>query len=254
MGLFGLFKKKKPDSVHYPLTWFELQVAPSAYRFAILPKQPILIGFKGENGDKGATLLLSYDDVPEVYEKTVEKVDAIVQNSGLLSLVLKNPELAFSDDTMKQQSLHIRIAYGDDNRWASVYILDDLPVELNSLLSETKLLARKMLKEQTNDKIDGNTALKYIDPENNTAQDKSTKIVVKVRVRNSGIINVDNREVSISELESILDDLKEKNGAVWYYRDSPNEEPTERASKTMESVIDTITNRKLPIRLQGEEY
>ncbi len=39
------------------LIWFELQITPFAFRFAILPKQPILIGFIGKV-QKGLTLLI----------------------------------------------------------------------------------------------------------------------------------------------------------------------------------------------------
>ena len=67
----------------YRLTWFELQVAPMEYRFAIIPKQPILVGSIGENK---ATILLRYDVDPKSYDKTVESIDKLIKELGIMQL------------------------------------------------------------------------------------------------------------------------------------------------------------------------
>ena len=51
MGILNFIKRQKPENVVYRLVWFELQIAPATYRFAIMPEQPILIGYEGDNGD-----------------------------------------------------------------------------------------------------------------------------------------------------------------------------------------------------------
>ena len=77
-----------------------------------------------------------------------------------MALPLNNPALAFSDRAIEQESVHICIAYADNTRWASVYQLTDLPAEVNSLIRDTKSLAKKIMQEQTLDKIEGDTALR----------------------------------------------------------------------------------------------
>ncbi len=253
MGLFGFLKSKERDPITYRLVWFELQVAPFTYRFAIMPEQPILIGLEGENGEQGATMLIRYDHVPEVYEQTVERVDALVQEHGILSLPLKNPQLAFADEALDHASVHIRIAYADDRRWASVFEVDDLPPEIASLIRETKELARQTMETGSNETITGNEARGHLDPERNAAQKESPEVIVKIRVGLSGKIFVDNQEVSLSELGPILDELKSQKGGVWYFRESPEQDPSESTWKIVEKVLDEVARRELPISLQQEE-
>lgn len=58
----------------------------------------------------------------------------------------------------------------------------------------------------------------------------------------------------LPRLQIILDDLKKKMGGVWYFRESPAQEPTQTVVKIIKGVIDAITSRELPVRLQPEDY
>jgi hypothetical protein len=254
MGLFGFLKQKKANAVVYRLVWFELQIAPATYRFAILPEQPILIGLEGENGEKGVTMLIRYDHVPEVYERIVERISDLVQKSKVMELPPKNPQVAFDDGAIKNPSVHIRIAYSNDRRWASVFEMNKIPKEIETLIQETKKFAKKIMKEQSSEKISGEKALAHLDADRNVAQKEFPAIVTKIKVCLSGNILVNDQEVSLSELGLILDELKAKNGVVWYFRESPEQEPTELTSITIQKVLDAIVNRKLPVKLQTEEY
>lgn len=75
-----------------------------------------------------------------------------------------------------------------------------------------------------------------------------------MKVLQSGKITANGQEVSLSELGTILDDLKQKDGGVWYFREEPEHEPSEPLTMTIESVIDAIASRELPVHLQPEEY
>lgn len=254
MGLIGFFRHKKTNTIIYRLVWFELQITPDTYRFAILPEQPILIGLEDGAGDKGATMLIRYEHVPEVYEKIVEKVDSILRKHKVLSLAPQDPERAFKDEYMEKPRIHIRVSYADNTQWASVYYLDKMPTEIEALIQDTKALARQVLQEQSKESIDGDTAKAYLKPESNTAQQDSPRIIIKIKVYNSGKIAMNQKEVSLTELASALDDLQNKKGAVWYYRESPDKEPSESVIKTIKAVLDTVASRNLPIHLQTEDY
>jgi hypothetical protein len=254
MGILDFFKSKGQAAVTYRLIWFELQEAPFSYRFAIIPEQPILIGFEGEKGEKGATMLIRYDHVPELYERTVESVSKLVQKSGVMELTPKNPQSAFDDGTLERPSVHLRIAYSDDRRWAGVFEINKLPKEIEVLLQETRQLAKQLMQDQSNETISGEIAHGHLDPVKNIAQKDSPAIVVKIRVHLTGKIFVDEQEMSLSELGDVLDELKTKNGVVWYFRETPDKEPPESVNEIIKKVLDAVTARNLPIQLQTEEY
>jgi hypothetical protein len=247
-------RRRKLPSVIYRLVWFELQVAPSSYRFAIMPEQPILIMFEGENGQEGAVMLIRYDHAPEAYEQTVERVDSIVKRSGVLNLRPLNPDQAFEDAAMESPSVHIRLAYADNTRWAGVYDMDNVPEAVSGLIHDTKSLAGQIMQEQSKEKINGDVARTYLEPEKNIAQAESIPIIVKVKVYQSGKISANGQEVTLGELAQILDDVKQKNGVVWYFRESPDKEPSEALDKIIKGVLDAIMGRDLPLRLQPTEY
>lgn len=254
MGLFDFVKRKKAIEPIHRLVWFELQIAPASYRFAIMPEQPILIGYEGENGTKGATMLIRYEHVPNVYERTVERVDALVRKSGIMGLPPSHPNRAFDDTAMVDQSVHVRIAYADNTRWAAVYGADEIPQAVAVLIHDSKALAKQIMQEQTSETIDGDTAHAFLDPKTNAAQKNTPSVIVKVKVLLSGEITANGAKVTLKELGDLLDDLKKERGGVWYFRESPEQEPPEALVSTIKDVMDAIATRKLPVRLQPEEY
>ena len=254
MGLFDFVKRKKATEPIHRLVWFELQIAPASYRFAIMPEQPILIGYEGENGEKGATMLIRYENAPDVFERSVERVDALVRKSGIMGLSPSSPNLAFDDTAMIDQSVHIRIAYADNTRWAAVYGADEIPQAVAVLVHDSKALAKQIMQEQTSETIDGDTAHAFLDPEKNKAQKNAPSVIIKVKVLLSGEITANGTKVSLKELGNLLDDLKQEGGGVWYFRESPDQEPPDSLVSTIHDVMDVIASRKLPVRLQPEEY
>ena len=254
VGIFGCTQNEESKHLIQRLVWFEIQITPFTYRFAIIPEQPIVIGYEGDEVNDGATMLIRYDHVPEVYEKTVEEVARLVKESGALTLKPIKPNLAFSEDLMEQHAVHIRIAFADDKRWASVYDLDKLPMEIETLIEDTRNYAMTVMKDHTKDNIGGELAETYLDPKLNVTQKESPEVIVKLVVHLSGAITANGQEVSLVELGAILDDLANSTGEVWYYRESPQEEPTESTIMIIEQVLDAIAQRDLPIRLQTEQY
>jgi hypothetical protein len=254
MGLFDFVKRKRVTEPIYRLVWFELQIAPAFYRFAIIPEQPILIGCEGENGEKGATMLIRYEHVPDVYERTVERVDTLVRKSGVMGLRPSRPNRAFDDAAMTDRSIHVRIAYADNTRWAAVYDADEIPQAVAVLVQESRALAKQIMQEQTSETIDGDRALAFLDPEMNTAQKNASSVIVRVKVFLSGVITANGERVTLEELDTLLEELKQKKGGVWYFRESPEQEPPKTLVQTIENVMDAIASRRLPVSMQPEEY
>lgn len=69
--------------------------------------------------------------------------------------------------------------------------------------------------------------------------------VAKVSVAESGEISLDGRHVSIQELRQAFRILHEEQGAVWYYRANPREDPPAVAMEVIQAIVDA----GLPVRL-----
>lgn len=80
------------------------------------------------------------------------------------------------------------------------------------------------------------------------AQDISRKKILKIKVLSSGQILLENKSVTLDKLEKELSRLKEKEGAIWYYREQDKAEPPEQAMRVMELVV----KYNLPISLSSK--
>lgn len=73
-------------------------------------------------------------------------------------------------------------------------------------------------------------------------------IVGKVAVLQNGQVSFNGQAVTIQNLRLKLNELKTKNGVVWYYREAPEKEPPAISTEVMQSVIDA----RLPISLSNK--
>jgi hypothetical protein len=72
--------------------------------------------------------------------------------------------------------------------------------------------------------------------------------VAKVKVSQSGEIELDGTIVTLGQLRYGLTRLKEADGVVWYYRERPTEPPPPAAEK----VIRLIVEAELPVRISSK--
>jgi hypothetical protein len=72
--------------------------------------------------------------------------------------------------------------------------------------------------------------------------------VAKVRVSQAGDIEMNGVRLNPEEFRSALEKLRDRGGAVWYYRERMNEPPSEAALKAFKSVVDA----GLPIRMSSK--
>jgi biopolymer transport protein ExbD len=83
-----------------------------------------------------------------------------------------------------------------------------------------------------------------------SAQEKKTdSSFIKVYVEKDGRITADEKETSLSDLDSSFSRLKARNGTVYYSRDNGESDPPPEAMK----VMDLIVKYKLPVRLYTDK-
>jgi biopolymer transport protein ExbD len=83
-----------------------------------------------------------------------------------------------------------------------------------------------------------------------SAQEKKTdSSFIKVYVEKDGRITADEKETSLSDLDSSFSRLKSRNGTVYYSRDNGQSDPPPEAMKVMELIV----KYKLPVRLYTDK-
>jgi hypothetical protein len=247
-----LFRKQKDDElITNRLTWFELQISPFEYRFAIIPQQPILIS---GIGPENATLLLRHESDPDGYNRTVESVAAILMDLKIITMPMQNPEKSFSDEFIETESVHVRFRFADDTSWVSYYNANEVPATIKQLISRTRSIGEPFLSRETNRTLSADEAVQALKAENNPFDLRDNAIVLKLHIAADGRIEVNRRTVSIHELQRILDLLAEKKGTVWYSRNDPEKDPDGTVEKTMKAVLHEAAKRSLPIQLNRERY
>lgn len=68
----------------------------------------------------------------------------------------------------------------------------------------------------------------------------------RIQALRSGVIILDGKQTSLGELRETL--ANAKGAAVWYYRESPNDEPTPSQLETFKAIMDA----GLPIRVSSK--
>lgn len=225
-----------------PITWFEIQETPNIYRFAIIPKQPILIGFKGEDGKAGKTILLSKSKNSKLYKEVKEKIEMLISKHKLMTLESHNSKDVFAKNLMAERGLHIRFAQDDGKRWVTMFEENKIPKSIKTFMTDSKVLAREIM-ELSSEEVDGKKALEAL----------KEKEILKVKIFITGKIFINNKESTMEELNLKLDGLKDKNGLVWYYRESPEKKVSKSTGKIIDSVTQSIISRGLPVKLVEDE-
>lgn len=240
-----MMRNKRNNALSYRLTWFELQISPVEYRFAIIPKQPILIGPLGENE---SIILVRHEIDPVGYDKTVEKMDKVIQELKVLELPQINPEKCFADKAIEQETIHLRFRYSNNISWSSCYDITNVPPQILKIIEKSKDIGLAFLSRETNKSVDANMVDDLIGPENNPYDLAGEGIVLKIHINENGEIEINGKKSLINQLKEQLDILKKENGTVWYSRYNPEEDP-EKIKAVVNEVLNEITKRNLPIKL-----
>jgi hypothetical protein len=65
---------------------------------------------------------------------------------------------------MKTASIHVRIAYANDERWASMYALNKMPPNVRALFEQSKRLGLETLGSVQTETISGEKAMELVRP------------------------------------------------------------------------------------------
>jgi len=79
--------------------------------------------------------------------------------------------------------------------------------------------------------------------------ESKTGRVARVGVRSTGIIELDGIAVTMEDIASALERLSRENGAVWYWRENPAQQPPKEQWEASKAVLDCVAKNRLPIRL-----
>ena len=95
------------------------------------------------------------------------------------------------------------------------------------------------------------TVLAFVSCSNDLALDDETSSStpnLKISVLQSGQIYLDGVEVTITQVENQLLQLKSKGGSVWYHREAGQQEPPPEAIE----VIRLITDNRIPVSMSSK--
>jgi hypothetical protein len=122
------------------LTWFELEVCPFQFRLAVATGQNALFGYQPEDGGRVRSLAISYRRNEEHVKSVLESLHWLIVANGILDTPQTAPDKAFDSQAMTAKSVHVRIAYADDRKWASVYTDGEVPANVQALIDQARYL------------------------------------------------------------------------------------------------------------------
>ena len=159
------------------LDWFELQITPHVFRFAVLPNQPVLIGFGTVATQptpsepiveqvKPATYLISPATNSVQVDLIVSLLDDLIEKHQVFQSPSHEPHKTFQDVYLHVPSLHLRIGYGT-RRWQSWYAKGDgnLPENIREFMAACYGLGMLTAKSVQGKSISGDEALRQLHTE-----------------------------------------------------------------------------------------
>lgn len=242
------------ERLTYRLVWFELEICPGKLRLAVIPGQPVLFGYEPDSGEKGKTILVPYEANEDLVDSLIESLDALVRSNKIFGTSPNAPERAFEGNAMSTPSIHIRIAYSNSRRWASVYTLKDAPPNVRTLVQQCRQLGLEVSRSVHLNAMSDEEATELVSPGGQAKARTPARVVARVKISLSGQIYLDGNPVGLDELSGALDRLTDEGGEVWYYRDHPEHEPSNEVRRVAESVLDRITSLGIPIKLSETDF
>jgi hypothetical protein len=74
--------------------------------------------------------------------------------------------------------------------------------------------------------------------------------IAKVKVDRAGRIYINGRIVTLEDLKREFSRLHKINGAVWYHRENPHQDPPPEALAVLQAIIDA----RLPVKLLEKDF
>jgi hypothetical protein len=125
------------------IDWVEVERAPHQSRFFMARGQRFLVAYS-EGGPEPVTYVggpLSHGNE----DRWLGQIDLLVRSDRVMETPPHETNLSFSAEAMQTPSLHLRVGYGDDQRWASRYRLDDVPGHIHSFEQDLARLGHHLV-------------------------------------------------------------------------------------------------------------
>jgi hypothetical protein len=126
------------------LQWFEIEEAPHVWRVFLARGQQFLVSLAPPPGQK-AEVFIGGPMPPASEDAWFAQLDFIVCSDRVLETPMHEPDLVFHESAQDDPSLHIRISYGSNRRWACRYRLSEIPSHLASFQTDVTRVARRMV-------------------------------------------------------------------------------------------------------------
>lgn len=222
-------------------------------RISVVEGEPLLVAPEEREGEIAVALLMAPGDESGTYEDMVENVETLVEESGVLALPRVDPDRCFDDRALENASTHVRIAFSDGTRWASVYDPDRVPVEVSALVGDVIRLADRVRHDREAQKSTERRELDSLDANELFPLSKDHPIL-EVDVDGAGRIEVGASEVTWSTLESLLDELAEEKGGVLCWLRTGGES-VEQQGESLQRLVDSARSSGVLVRIlpYGEE-
>jgi hypothetical protein len=126
------------------LQWIEVEEAPDVSRIFLASGEKYLISFPRMPGRPPTPVFVGGPFAAEVEQHWMRQFDMIISSDRIIDTPVHRPELCFSEAGLRDASLHIRISYGPDRRWASRYLVSEVPGQVASFHADVMRIARRM--------------------------------------------------------------------------------------------------------------
>jgi hypothetical protein len=202
-----------------------------------------------EGSRKGAVILIRRNNDLLLFDKVYDDIDKLITSYNIYSLPQHDPERCFSEQYLNTESVHLRFRYSNGRQWASEYTMDSIPEEVRGFIKGCRDLTKIVYAEQVGKPITAQEAISQVEEASKEDLGYNPDVIVKIMLKSSGQILMNDKEVALSDLITALDILKAKHGSVWYSREEPGKQPSDDLWKIIKQVLDEIAIRKIPIKL-----
>ena len=110
-----------------PLVWFEMQECPLEFRFAVVPRQPLLFAARADAASKVVTYLMDASSNADVVRRLMAQLDMLLATNRVAETPQRDAARVFAKDAVATPSVHLRFAHADGRRWQSTWPLAELP-------------------------------------------------------------------------------------------------------------------------------
>ena len=126
------------------LEWLEIEEAPNVSRIFLARGEKYLIAFPRTPGRPPQPVHLGGPLPPDRERGWLGQFDFVISSDRVIETKPHHPELCLVEAGQHEPSLHIRISYGEKRRWASRYLVAEVPSNIASFHADAFRIARRM--------------------------------------------------------------------------------------------------------------